>query len=72
MGSFLCIDSNFASQNIQGIELETEDKPFRSIACDGVFLEIRAFDTSYFEIYSEDKEIIEKISRHFNYRDLDK
>jgi hypothetical protein len=51
-------------------ELETEDKPFRSLACDGIFLEIRTFDTSYFEVYAEDKKIPEVISRQFNFTEL--
>jgi len=69
-GVFLCIDSSVLSQNIQSIELETEDEPFRSIACDGILLEIRTFDSSYFEIYSEDKKITEIISRQFNFTKL--
>ncbi len=66
-GVFLCIDSKFSSQNIQGVELETEDESFRPLACNGILLEIRAFDTSYFAIYSEDKKITEIISSQFNY-----
>jgi hypothetical protein len=62
-GVFLCVDVNFTSQNIQDIELETEDEPFRSIPCNGVILEIRTFDTSYFEIYSDNMEVIWKISQ---------
>lgn len=65
-GDFLCINSNFSSQNLQSVELETEDKPFRPIACNGILLEIRAFDTSYFAIYSEDKNMVERISKQFN------
>ncbi len=69
-GIFLCIDNSFSSQNIEGIELETEDQPFRSIACSGILLEIRTFDTSYFEIYSENEEIIKIISKKFNFSEL--
>lgn len=65
-GVFLCIDSNFLSQNIQSVELETEDKPFRSIPCDGVLIEVRPFDTSYFAVYSEDIAIIERLSKLYN------
>jgi hypothetical protein len=65
-GDFLCIDSNFSSQNIQSVELETEDEQFRSIACNGILVEIRTFDTSFFEIFLEDKTIMEKASRQFN------
>ena len=62
-GVFLCVDDNFSSQNIHGLELETEDESFRSIACDGILVEIRTFDTTYFEIYSEDIEFMKKISQ---------
>jgi hypothetical protein len=65
-GEFLCIDSNFLSQSIQNVELETEDEPFRSIDCKGVLIEIRTFDTTYFEIYSQDIEIMKKISEIYN------
>ena len=65
-GVFLCIDNHFLSQNIQDVELETEDRPFRSIPCNGIILEIRTFDTTFFGIYSENKEIIEIISKKFN------
>jgi len=44
-------------------EFFTEDDPFRDIG-DAV-LEIRAFDTSYFEVYSNDFEIIKKLANHF-------
>jgi hypothetical protein len=65
-GDFLCIDSNFISQSFQDIELETEDEPFRSINANGVLIEIRAFDTTYFEIYSDNKELITTISKIYN------
>jgi hypothetical protein len=65
-GEFLCIDSNSSSQNMQNVELETEDEPFRSIDCAGVLIEIRAFDTTYFEIYSEGIELIKNISKIYN------
>ncbi len=61
-GVFLCIDSNYFSQNIQEIQLETEDERFRSISCDGILLEIRTFDTTYFQLYSEDLTIMKKLS----------
>jgi hypothetical protein len=65
-GDFLCIDSNFSSKNIQNIELETEDVLFRSINCEGVLLEIRAFDTTCFEIYSEHVELIKNMSKMYD------
>jgi hypothetical protein len=44
----------------------TEDEPFRSLDLDGVLIEIRAFDTSYFEIYSENKLLMEKLAELYN------
>jgi len=64
-GVFVCVDKNFSSQNIQDIELETEDKPFRSINAKGVLMEIRTFDTTYFELYSEDIQLMNKLSKIF-------
>lgn len=61
-GVFLCVDKSFSSQEVQGIELETEDKCFRSINMDGIILEIRAFDTTYFGVYSENLGLISSIS----------
>ncbi len=64
-GVFLCIDNNFLSPNILNIELGTEDESFRPIPCDGILIEIRMFDTSYIEIYSENEILIKKISDNF-------
>ncbi len=69
-GVFLCIDSSYLSQNIKNVELETEDEPFRPIDWNGILLEIRTFDTSYFEIYSETEEITQIISKQFNFTEL--
>jgi hypothetical protein len=65
-GVFLCIDKNFSSQNFQGIELETEDEPFRPINAKGIVMEIRTFDTTYFELYSEDEVLINELSKMYD------
>ena len=65
-GEFLCIDKNFSSQNIQDVELETEDKSFRPINAKGILMEIRTFDTTYFSIYTEKIELITKISEIYH------
>lgn len=44
----------------------TEDEPFRSLDLNGVLIEIRAFDTSYFEIYSENKILMERLAELYN------
>lgn len=46
------------------IELSTEDPRFRDI--EDAIIEIRAFDTSCFEIYSSDLAIIKKLSNKFS------
>jgi hypothetical protein len=53
------------------IELGTEDEPFRFISCNGALIEVRMFDTSYIEIYSEDEIILKKISNNFNKSRID-
>ena len=61
-GVFVCLDQNFLSQDIQGIELETEDRPFRRIEAQGILIELRTFDTTYFCLYTDDLELAKKIS----------
>lgn len=65
-GDFVCIDSRYTSENIQNIEIETEDEEFRSIDWKGVLLEIRTFDTTYFEIYSEDLKLIKMMANAYD------
>lgn len=48
----------------QNLKIGTEDL-FRPIELNGIILEIRVFDTSYFEIYSDDYELIKKIATHY-------
>ncbi len=45
------------------IEISTEDEEFRAI--NGSILEIRAFDTSYFEIYTEDINIVNALKNRY-------
>lgn len=61
-GVFVCVSKVCLPSNV---ELGTEDEPFRSIPCNGVLIEIRMFDTSYIEIYSEDVNMLKKISANF-------
>ncbi|CUI18075.1 hypothetical protein PNK_p0021 (plasmid) [Candidatus Protochlamydia naegleriophila] len=46
------------------LKIGTEDL-FRPIEMNDIILEIRAFDTSYFEVYSDDYELIKKIATHY-------
>lgn len=61
-GVFLCVPRR-DSNNILELQFATEDPPFRSIspAC----LEIRTVDTSYFEIYSSNVNLIDVVSETF-------
>ena len=47
------------------LELGTENEEFRIIDLTGIIIEIRAFDTSYFEIYTENLDLIQKIASHY-------
>lgn len=64
-GVFLALRKEiFAKNNLMA--LRTEDPEYRSLNINGVILEIRAFDTSYFEIYSDDSELIKQISNNYH------
>ncbi len=45
-------------------EFSTEDESFRDL--EEANLEIRAFDTTYFEIYSNDSKIMSELSKYFH------
>ena len=45
------------------LPIGTEDEQFRSLSLDGVLLEIRAFDTSCFEMYSDDLDLMNTLSK---------
>lgn len=64
-GVFLAIRNEFSNQKLDNIEADTEDEEFRPLNIGGVLIEIRAFDTSFFEIFSEDELLIKKISDTF-------
>lgn len=65
-GVFLCIDNHFSYQHLGEVETATEDEPFRSINCEGILMEIRTFDTTFFEMYSENLELITKIAHLYD------
>ena len=65
-GIFVAIKKEEASLEASfDLELDTEDEEFRIIDLTGIIMEIRAFDTSYFEIYSENMDLIQKIASHY-------
>lgn len=61
-GVFFALPSDFGEFWNQ--EFSTEDKPFRDL--EEAFLEIRAFDTSYFEVYANDAMIIKELANYFS------
>jgi hypothetical protein len=62
-GVFLAIPSSVSSVSINRI-FDTEDDPTLDLE-DGI-LEIRAFDTTYFEIYSSQLDILQRLSEYFH------
>lgn len=62
-GVFIAVKEK--NQNFKRSELRvgTEDEQFRSLNLDGILIEIRAFDTSYFEVYSDNRILMEKLSK---------
>lgn len=69
-GVFLCLDKSHENQSFINTKLSAEDESFRGIELSGVLIEIRAFDTSFFEIYSQDEGILMKLSKHFTSADI--
>lgn len=65
-GVFLAINKNTINLKIEQLKVGTEDEQFRSLPLEGILIEIRAFDTSLFEIYTEDKKIIKELTQKFN------
>jgi hypothetical protein len=63
-GIFFAVQNDQQYESID-VEVDTEDKPFRTLNIEGVFLEIRAFDTSFFDFFSENEKILKELSEKF-------
>jgi len=61
-GTFFALSKDFGE--IWNHQFFTEDSPFRNI--EEAVVEIRAFDTTYFEIYSSNYEMMRILSEHFH------
>lgn len=61
-GVFLGVNERYHHKRFN-LEFETEDKVFRDI--DMASIEIRAFDTSYFEVYVVEEKDIKGLSKRF-------
>ncbi|MCB1074572.1 MAG: hypothetical protein KDK59_03465 [Simkania sp.] len=62
-GVFIAVKEKDQNFKYSELRVGTEDEQFRSLNLDGVLIEIRAFDTSYFEIYSDNLILMKKLSK---------
>ncbi|MCB1067104.1 MAG: hypothetical protein KDK56_02855 [Simkania sp.] len=62
-GVFIAVKEKDKNFKYSELRVGTEDEQFRSLNLDGVLIEIRAFDTSYFEIYSDNLILMKKLSK---------
>jgi hypothetical protein len=60
-GVFVYVDKNYKLSKLN--DMDTEENQFENF--NNEILQIRAFDTSYFEIYSNDKELLMRIMDEF-------
>ena len=64
-GVFLAVKEELQFEDDQ-IEIGADDEEFRPLNIEGVIIEIRTFDTSNFEIYSDDYQLIRKIADKYS------
>lgn len=64
-GVFFAVEEIFENQEIANLEISTEDEAYRPVNLNGILCEIRAFDTSFFEIYSENEGTIKELAKKF-------
>lgn len=62
-GVFIAVKEKNQNFKCSDLCVETEDEQFRSFNLDGILIEIRAFDTSCFEVYSDNSILIEALSK---------
>lgn len=65
-GVFIAIrDIDCREERIERTQLSAEDEEFRPIDLEGVLLEIRAFDSSLFEVVSDNENLINRLGLRF-------
>jgi len=64
-GVFIAVKEKDHNFKCSELRVGTEDEQFRSLNLDGILIEIRAFDTSYFEVYSDSSVLIEKLPKTY-------
>ncbi|MBS0625364.1 MAG: hypothetical protein JSS32_04870 [Verrucomicrobia bacterium] len=62
-GIFIAIKRENQDFKCSELSVRTEDEQFRSLNLEGILIEIRAFDTSYFEVYSDNHNLMEVLSK---------
>ncbi len=62
-GVFIAVKEKNQNFKCSELRVGTEDDQFRPLNLDGILIEIRAFDTSYFEVYSDNSVLIGKLSK---------
>lgn len=62
-GVFIAVKEKNPNTKYSELRIGTEDEQFRPLNLNGILIEIRAFDTSYFEIYSDNFDLMEKLSK---------
>ena len=65
-GVLFAVKKEFLQQDIRCLSVDTEDVQYRELKIDGILIEIRMFDTSFFAIYSESEAIIKELAKKFN------
>lgn len=64
-GVFIAIGTKNQNCKCWTLSIETEDEPFRSINLEDILIEIRAFDTTCFEVYSDNPILIKNLSKMY-------
>jgi hypothetical protein len=62
-GVFIAVKEKNKNSKCSDLRVGTEDEQFRPLHLDGILIEIRAFDTSYFEVYSDNFDLTGKLSK---------
>jgi len=65
-GIFIAVKKSDQNIKLKDLCIGTEDEQFRFLGLNGVLIEIRTFDTSYFELYSGNAGLMEKLSKKYN------
>lgn len=62
-GVFIAVKEKNRNSICSRLRIGTEDDQFRPLNLNGILIEIRAFDTSYFELYSDNFDLMKELSK---------